>query len=73
MRGLVNMLDALDYLQANAGRFNFPFLMMQGSEDQIVSNKGALKWYSETSDSLPKEKESFTSLVHELHKEPGRE
>ena len=73
MQGLVNLMDALEYLQGNVSRFSFPFLMMQGSEDRIVSNQGALNWYSQLPSSVPREKEMFPSMVHELHKEPGKE
>lgn len=73
MQGSVNMIDAIANIHKNAGRFSYPFMMMQGSLDTVVSNTGALKWYSKTQPSIPKEKVMFDGFVHELHKEPGKE
>lgn len=42
---IVSMLDGIDYLQKNARSFNYPFLLMQGQEDTVVSNEGAIEWY----------------------------
>ena len=47
--------------------------MMQGSADKIVNNEGALSWFGKVNDGIEKEKEMFPDMVHELHKEPGKE
>lgn len=73
MKGLVNMLDAVEYLQANPARFSYPFLIMQGGEDRIVSNEGALRWVSKVDAKIEREQALFPEMVHELHKEPGKE
>ena len=45
LKGVVNLLDSLENLQSHAAKFSYPFMLMQGSEDNIVSNKRALHWY----------------------------
>ena len=67
------MLDGIDFLQGNVKKFTYNFLMMQGSADEVVNNQGALKWYEKVADGISKEKEMFPDMVHELHKEPGKE
>ena len=48
MQGIVNMLDAIANIHKNAAHFSYPFMMMLGSFDTVVSNTGALKWYNST-------------------------
>ena len=38
LTGVVNMVDAINDIQKNASRFSYPFMMMQASEDIVVSN-----------------------------------
>ena len=72
MPALVNMLNSIDCIHRHAPQFAYPFMMMQGSLDTVVSNNGALSWYSRTSTAPKKEKHMFEGFVHELHKEPGK-
>ena len=52
VKGLISMLESIDNMQKYAPRFAYPFLMMQGELDDVVSNKGALKWYQNVSDKV---------------------
>ena len=42
MPAVVNMLEAIDSCQNNAAKFHHSFLLMIGSDDTVVSNRGAL-------------------------------
>ena len=64
LQGVVNMLDACETCQKYAHQFNYSFLMMLGSLDEVVSNPGALKWFGNTPKSLEKEKVEFKGFVH---------
>ena len=46
--GVCSFIEAIDNLQKNADKFNYPFTMMQGEYDDVVSNKGAIVWYKNT-------------------------
>lgn len=72
VNGLCNFLEAIDNLQKNAEYFNYPFTMMQGELDEVVSNKGALIWYKNAKSvkAEDKSKVMFKNACHELHTEP---
>jgi len=59
-------------MHSNASSFSYPFLMMMGSNDRMVCNKGALKLFNNSKKVTEKEKIMFDGFGHELHKEPGR-
>ena len=52
VKGLISMIESIDNMHKYAHRFAYPFLMMQGELDDVVSNKGALKWYQNVSDKV---------------------
>lgn len=72
VRGLISMFESIDNMHKNASNFPYPFLMMQGELDDVVSNRGASSWYANVSDKIQKEKVMFAGQVHELHKEPAK-
>ena len=72
VNGICSFLEAIDNLQKNADNFAYPFTLMQGDLDDVVSNPGALVWYGNTSGVKPEDKSKimFKGAAHELHKEP---
>ena len=69
VNGVCSCLDAIDNLQKNADKFNYPFTMMQGEYDDVVSNKGAITWFNNTKGlkNIDKSRKMFQGAVHELH------
>ena len=43
--------------------------MMQGEYDDVVSNKGAIKWFNKTRkvSNIDKSRKMFAKAAHELH------
>ena len=72
VNGICSFLEAIDNLQKNAEHFVYPFTMMQGDLDDVVSNPGALIWYKNAKGVKPADKSKimFKGATHELHTEP---
>ena len=72
VNGICSFLEGIDNLQKNAEHFVYPFTMMQGDLDDVVSNPGALIWYKNAKGVKPEDKSKvmFKGATHELHTEP---
>ena len=72
VNGILSFLEAIDNLQKNADKFQYPFTMMLGEYDDVISNRGAIKWYKNTAKVRDEDKSRimFQRAAHELHKEP---
>lgn len=54
-------------LHKYAKYFNYHYLMMLGSEEQIVGNEKAMAWHRRTPSTLEKEVHVFQGYQHQLH------
>jgi alpha-beta hydrolase superfamily lysophospholipase len=66
------MLDAMEHVQANAGRITLPVLIVHGSGDRLASPVGARELFEKLSSS-DKEFHDFLGLYHEVFNEPERD
>ena len=48
VNGVLSFLEAIDNIQKNADKFKYPFTMMLGEYDDVISNDGAMAWYKNT-------------------------
>ena len=48
IEGVADMVDSCDCIQNYASQFKYPFLMLLGSEDRVISNNLALQWFGRT-------------------------
>lgn len=65
-------LKAMSYVQSNFSKFEYPFLVMHGSEDKITDPKGSQMLYDGSS-SKDKTIKIFEGLYHETMREPEKE
>ena len=67
---LASFIPALEQVQSGANRVTYPYQMLLGEKDIIVSNKSAKEWHSKTSSKV-KGMRLMAGAYHELSKEPN--
>lgn len=50
---VISMDDAITNLHRYAKQFSYPYLVLTGEFDDVVSNEKIVKWHSKTPESLP--------------------
>ena len=65
----LSFLKAINNLQQHAAHFSYPYLMLLGEFDQVISNKEASRWHSNTPGTLDKSKVFLEDCCHQVHKD----
>lgn len=60
----------IDRVDTYADRVDYPYLLLLGDKDIVVSNEGAQKWHSKTSSKV-KQLRLLANTFHDLTKEPN--
>jgi|LakMenE18May11ns_1017448.scaffolds.fasta_scaffold9688455_1 hypothetical protein len=47
--GIMSFVQAIENLNNYASVFNYPYLVLQGTKDDVVSNTAIVQWHEKTS------------------------
>ena len=65
----MSFVNSVENMNKYASIFNYPYLTILGSKDEVVNNKVVLEWHAKTAS---KDKNLLTlESAHQLHKEPN--
>eukprot|EP00005_Dracoamoeba_jomungandri_P003586 CAMPEP_0174259386 /NCGR_PEP_ID=MMETSP0439-20130205/8209_1 /TAXON_ID=0 /ORGANISM="Stereomyxa ramosa, Strain Chinc5" /LENGTH=157 /DNA_ID=CAMNT_0015343247 /DNA_START=283 /DNA_END=753 /DNA_ORIENTATION=+ len=67
----VELLQVVNYFKDNLNKVEFPFLVLQGTDDVLVNPQGAEDLYNQST-SKDKEIRIYSRLYHEIFNEPER-
>ena len=67
---IASCLRHFDNIQASAKSVTYPYLMVLGDKDAVVSNKASKEWHAKTSSKV-KSMRLMAGAYHELGKEPN--